>query len=649
MKHKKVLMVLFIICYPLWGELVACASLSLDITLPKILFAFCFGGFLLLLGNISEGRRRSFWVQTLGCFLVTALQFSQIVYWKIFNTPYYIKSASGLADAMEFWQIALAKIQQNIGYLVLLLLPLLCFLTIYHKWFCAMPQRLPRRPIALSSILLLLFGITVTLSQRGGVGSPRDLLLGTHIPVACVRTFGILPNLLIDVKNNILGIEIPDAFSQDISFEELNVEEIEEQPPEPEPVKTPEDYPENVMDITFDLEETNATLRDMNEYFSSRTPTRQNEYTGMFEGKNLILITAEGFSKFIIDEERTPTLYKLSQEGFQFENFYTPIWGVSTSDGEYVATTGLVPKYGVWSYTQIANNYMPFALGNQFSAQGAKTYAFHNHSYTYYNRYQSYPNMGYTYYGLGNGLQVTQQWPESDVELIEASVPYYNEEEQFHIYYLTVSGHLEYNFGGNKMAANHQDEVADLPYSTSVQAYLACQMELEYALEELLEQLEASGQLENTVIALSGDHYPYGLTLDEYAELRGQDSLETTFELYENTFLLWTPDLEEPVKVKTPCSSLDILPTLSNLFGLEYDSRLMMGTDIFSGTPPMVLFYDHSFINDKVMYDASHKRVIQKGSVTQEQLNEYITDMTNRFTYAAKIIDMDYYGYLFQQ
>lgn len=99
-------------------------------------------------------------------------------------------------------------------------------------------------------------------------------------------------------------------------------------------------------------------------------------------------------------------------------------------------------------------------------------------------------------------------------------------------------------------------------------------------MELLLERLEEAGELDNTVIALAGDHYPYGLSSSEISEFRGHQ-IDETYELYKSTFILWTPGME-PETVDKLSSNMDILPTLSNMFGLEYDSRLLMGRDIFS-------------------------------------------------------------------
>lgn len=95
----------------------------------------------------------------------------------------------------------------------------------------------------------------------------------------------------------------------------------------------------------------------------------------MFKGDNLILITAESFSPYAISPELTPTLYKMSTQGFVFNNFYNPIWGVSTTDGEYVACTGLIPKSGIWSFYRSGRNAMPFVMGNQFKKLGYATKA----------------------------------------------------------------------------------------------------------------------------------------------------------------------------------------------------------------------------------------------------------------------------------
>ena len=70
----------------------------------------------------------------------------------------------------------------------------------------------------------------------------------------------------------------------------------------------------------------------------------------------------------------------------------------------------------------------------------------------------------------------------------------------FHLYFMTVSGHMNYNFQGNTQSAKHKKDVEDLALSEEARAYIACQMELDAALEYILEQLEERGIADRTVI-----------------------------------------------------------------------------------------------------------------------------------------------------
>lgn len=252
--------------------------------------------------------------------------------------------------------------------------------------------------------------------------------------------------------------------------------------------------------------------------------------------------------------------------------------------------------------------------------------------------------MGYRYQGLGNGLLVTPTWPESDLEMMELTIPQYIDQVPFHTYYMTVSGHMEYNFFGNNMAMKNQALVEDMPYSDEAKAYLACNIELDRAMEKLLDALEEAGLAETTVISLSPDHYPYGLPISALNELWGHE-VEQNFELFKTTWILYKKGMT-PETVDKPCSSLDVLPTLSNLFGLPYDSRLLMGSDVFSTADPLVIFENRSWITDKAMYNASTGEVIPTAGeeVSQEYVDQINRQVSNKFVLSAQILDTDYYA-----
>lgn len=266
-------------------------------------------------------------------------------------------------------------------------------------------------------------------------------------------------------------------------------------------------------------------LKATDEYLSNATPTRKNNYTGLLKDYNLITICAESFCPWFISEELTPTLYKLSHTGILFENYYGTFQSVTTN-GEYTMCMGLYPDMSRTktdsSFNVAGTNYLPFCLGNALKSMGYQAWGYHDYIGDFYNRNITHANMGYTFKAADSGLAMKIDWPSSDLEMMEASVDdYINSGEPFHAYYMTFSGHYQYNWD-NAMSAKNRDAVKDLPYSEPVKAYIACNLELEYALEYLMQRLEEAGVADKTCIVLTNDHYPYGLTEDEYNEWQGR-------------------------------------------------------------------------------------------------------------------------------
>lgn len=579
--------------------------------------------------------------------VITAAFCVQAVYFTIFDTFFTLFSITGAGEALgEFWPVALDGIVRTAIPLVLLLMPFFLFLV--FKKSLTPARRQPAKimiVVILVSAALQLGGSALITRSTQGIMSDASIYTGPFSPVLMVPRFGVLTTMRIDIKSllsedtsSVSSLEHPADTGSSPAAVPQDTED-----------KAPE-YGPNIMNIDFNkliAEENDKDLLEMHRYFSTVEPTLKNNYTGLFKGYNLVWIVAEGFSSLALDKSHTPTLSKIAAEGFVFKNFYNPVWSVSTSDGEYVATTGLIPKSGVWSYSRSAENYMPFGFGNMFNLLGYVSRAYHNNTYTYYNRDASYPNMGYIYKAVGNGLDITKQWPQSDVEMVAASLPDFIGQEHFLTYYMTVSGHMNYTFSGNMMAYRHKAEVSDLPFSEPARAYIACQMEFDKAVELLIDALERTGVLDKTVIVISGDHYPYGLELPHMEELHGSQ-IEKNFELYRSTLIIWNSEMPT-VFIDKYCSSLDIMPTLSNLFGLPYDSRLVMGRDILSDAAPLVIFSNRSFITDLGRYNAKTDTFTANNgaSIPENYAKEMLKVVKNKFKYASAILDHDYYDVLF--
>ena len=660
-----------------------------------LLFALSGGSVLYIITCMfSSGKARI--AANVITFLVSLIYGVQLIYYCIFRTPLSLISIGAAGDAAQFWDIVVEYIFKNIIALIMLFVPF-AFLLVFKKELRFAGRNITEMSFVLLFCVLTYSSAVACVSVTGDdPTSQSSLYFGEVSPELSMNKLGVLTTMRLDLQKltaDTLHIDVSDNLlaggpgsENDLSGLPKNAGgETGEDVTAPAGSTVPgneesgdnaagndatavassdtagaglgkttvdavvPDKPYNIMDIDFETQLASGEsdpLYSLNKYFSSVQPTATNKYTGMFKGCNLIMLTAEGFSPYAVDPVRTPTLYKMVTQGFYFKNFYNPVWGVSTSDGEYVACTGLIPKGGVWSFYKSGSNYMPFCMGNQFRKLGYLTNAYHDHTYTYYKRDVSHPNMGYDYKGVGNGLVVKKTWPESDVEMIDVTAPEYMDQQPFHTYYMTVSGHMNYNFFGNYMSSKNKSYVENLPYSDPAKAYIACQLELEFATKDLLGKLEAAGIADKTVIVLSADHYPYGLEKQYLDELAGHE-VESNFELYRSHLIIYKEGMQ-PVEVDKPCASLDIIPTVSNLFGLDFDSRLLMGTDILSDAPPLVTFSNRSWITDRARKNTVSGTVTFTDGTTEDQ--DYVRKInrlvSEKFKFSARILETDYYGKL---
>lgn len=563
----------------------------------------------------------------------TAAMFAaQEVYYALFGTFFTVYSMINSAQVTEFMDVILINIWNE--KLPLLLIIAVGAATIarqnrkkvFSKNICYKSKKIPSAIMAAICLLSFLGSLIIGIPENSNPKSIHQNIYGIGEIRESVESLGLIGAMEIDCLKLVIGYE-PSV--------------------EAEADYCSTDNRDNVIgNLDFqklEKEETDSTIKTMHRYFGSRQPTEKNDKTGIFKGKNLIFITAESFTDFAIDKKYTPTLYKLKTEGFNFTDFYNPLWGVSTIDGEYVNLLGLIPKPGVWSMKESSKNYLPLTLAHSMSDIGYDAKAYHNHSVYYYQRDKSHPNLGYDFKGQGREYSFKETWPESDLEMIDKTTSDFltpdenGEIKPFSVYYLTVSGHLEYNFYDDDMAIKNREVVEDMPLSDACKAYMAANIELDKAIELLIERLKEAGELDNTVIALAGDHYPYGLDASEISEFRGHETDEE-YELYKSTFLLWTPDME-PETVDKLSSNMDILPTLCNMFGIEYDSRLLMGKDIFSESEGFVVFKDKDWISER----GSRKSLEGKDDEYVAAADKKVADM---FAYSALVIDRDYYYYL---
>ena len=575
----------------------------------------------------------------------------QYIYQAIFGALLPLANLGLGGNVADFRSQLFYSIGHNLPQILALLVPLLVWILLLIL------RRFPgvrgnwKHLLASLGVILLSALATVGLMLAGRnqpVSVLRQLNSTYTTTTASYRSVGMAGTTLAELRFLIFprSEEVPEEEPEDPG-------EIRQDPEDP----GAEDLGWNVQDIDFEAlaaSTEDEELRSLDRIFAKTQPSRKNQYTGLLQDFNVVVFCAESFSPLIISEELTPTLYEMTHKGFVFQNFYGCFNSVTTN-GEYTTCTGLFPDLSRRktdsSFDAAVGHYLPYCLGNALRAQGYRTLAYHNYIGEFYNRTQTHTNMGYEFKSTSNGLEhVTSQWPASDLEMIVESVEdYVDEDRPFHAYYMTFSGHYQYDWQ-NAMSAKNRDRVKDLPYSETVKAYIACNLELEDALAALVDRLKTAGKLDRTLIVLTNDHYPYGLSPEEYSELAGHP-VDTDFEKFRNSFICYTTALAEPVVVDDYCCTADILPTVLNLLGVPYDSRLLAGVDVLSDSEHVAILESGSFLTGNLRFNADTGEITvssDNGAEISPGKVQRMQDLvTRRMELSRRILNTDYYSHVF--
>ena len=633
--------------------------------------------------------------------IFTVYYIAQFVYYKIFRTFLSLVSIGGAHDAMNFKSVLFATLGANWYVILLFLLPLICLVLLNRLKFTFDRGRIGESNGVLKSVIVqtassaVMWIAAICLLAVHGTGAytPYSLFHGRYVLELSMNKLGVVMTtgrdctVMITKSNSDKTFELAES-DLDIQGRSNSMSSLSSDKENQNSKSsgnessnsasgsnggelsggtsgsnsTESSEPQYVPQIDENINLTqlyNSTdddeLKSITAYFSGVQPTYTDEYTGMFKDYNVVFVTAESLSTYGISKEATPTLYKIYHEGFEFTNFYNPLWYHSTIDGEFANCLSQYPASSKWSFEESADTYQPYALGNILNSQGYKSYGYHDFDATYYDRTSTHPNMGYTTFkAIGAGLDIPDHVMYSDLECIEAVYNDFIDDDHFNMYLMSFSGHLPYNYDNQYICQKNREEAESLlsgkGYSDETVAYVAAQMELDKALEYLMNKLEEAGKLDNTLFIVAPDHYPYGLSDGVYNELAGKDIEDDDFELHRNQFGIWCSSMEKPVVIDKLCASIDILPTVLNLLGADFDSRLLAGRNILSDSDELVIFADQSFITDKIKYDAATGEttyLVPESQVPDGYLDSMIAEVENRLYISDEVIGTDYFSFVY--
>ncbi len=385
--------------------------------------------------------------------------------------------------------------------------------------------------------------------------------------------------------------------------------------------------------------------------YSSGEMAEENFYTGLFEGKNLIFLQLEGIDSWLLTEDTMPNLYGLMKESINFTEHYSMYTGGgSTFNSEFAVNTGFItPVSYIENVYSFHSNTFTYSMARMFKNNGYTVNAFHMNSGEYYSRGINYNSWGYNnYFGLVDVTKYTDDAYKLDRELIQNST-FYNEmfgqDGKFVNYIITYSPHTPFSdekeVGKMLVDMLYEDSEEEKPDSFTEEDIARLMAgETDYFVGLLIQALKDNGLYEDTVIVAYADHYLY--TLNDKTILDKYKITENNL-INHTPFFIWSSDVDAE-KITEVTMQTNILPTVLNLFGIDYNPDNYIGLDALAED-----YEGYVFFSDYSWYDGNI--YVENGEITYggtadteyiELMSEKIggivrkNDLTLRYNYFKK-------------
>ncbi|MDR0889073.1 MAG: sulfatase-like hydrolase/transferase [Oscillospiraceae bacterium] len=390
------------------------------------------------------------------------------------------------------------------------------------------------------------------------------------------------------------------------------------------------------------------STQELDAYFAEREVSGANEMTSAFAGKNLIMVMLESIDTWLITPEYMPNLYALQEKSVNFTAFYTPLYlSAGTFCTEIISQTGQIPAVSGLSNSAYSANAFPNSLANLFKAQGYRANAFHSADPMIYSRGSVHANLGFEKYHSYVDMQMDDYMLDSQLingyDLMVSEAPYFT-------YIITYSGHGPYTEEIGNIAAGHYAQAQAAvavsgvtSNSANMEEYtraVAHAMETDRFIGELYASLVADGHIEDTVLLFYADHYgKYMSDKDFLAALKGVS--DNAYDLYRTPCFFYSEDYRAQ-EVGKISGSIDLVPTIVNLFGLETDPRYYAGDDIFGEYGGYVILPNYAWYDGTVYYESGFA-----GEMTQE-ISERCAQVRRRMNASTDVLKSNYFSTLQQ-
>ena len=377
----------------------------------------------------------------------------------------------------------------------------------------------------------------------------------------------------------------------------------------------------------------------VDEYLEKKANPKENDYTGLLKGKNLIAVMLEGIDTWMIDEKHTPTMSYMMKNGINLSNYHSPMFGTGhTLNAEFAFNTGFFnPKSSVSSVNFCTNEY-PRAMAQLFKEAGYSVNSFHYNDSEFYNRGILHKALGYEKYNAFTEFGMPETVSQSDSNILKNDGIYQKmtEKQPFFDFIITYSAHVPYTYDDAKLSLakqNHPDLI-DTAMNEEKNNCLILAADTDDFFRKLLTRLDSDGILKDTVIIAFTDHYAYGFSDQKLLEEYKNGEV-----IYRVPAFIYSPELTAKTVAK-PTMTVDWLPTVVNLFGLDRNVACI-GNDMLSPENEGFVYFGDSGWLDEDMYFVPERDAVT--AETREHILKQNNRMNESFEINETVISGDYF------
>lgn len=410
------------------------------------------------------------------------------------------------------------------------------------------------------------------------------------------------------------------------------------------------------------------TRKEINDYYDKKQYNNYyNEYTDLFEGKNVIAIHAESMQQVNMDIsfngiEVTPNLNKLAEEGIYFSNFYSQVSSGTSSDTEFTVATGLLPsKVGTVFINYADRKYI--SMYQLLKNEGYTVVSMHANVGNFWNRNIMYKQLGYDYFYDKDDYEIDETigFGLSDRSFVIQSVQKLKKLKEtngkFYATMITLSNHTPFEdvdkYGEYDVSMIVDGVKYDYMENTKLGNYFKSVHYADQQIGLLIEELEKENMLDDTVIIIYGDHdarisksewnrfYNYDYETDSIRSADDEEYIDIDYYFYEINrkvpFIIWSNDEKFKTnlsqEITTVGGMIDVGPTIMNLLGIY--NKYALGNDLLNEQDNIVVFPNGNFVTDIVYYNESKNEYKMLKDVPIGE--KYIENCKN---YAREVLDV---------